>query len=161
MRPHGSPDVLEARRLIAARLLGQGDTLAKVAAAVGADISSVKRWKRDFAQGGDAALANRAHPGPAPRLPGADRRRLVAALANGADHWGFPTPEWSCPRVKVLIDRLFGVDYHVDYVGALLHQLGWSPQKPEYRARERDEDAIERWRRVEWPRLKKGNRTKS
>lgn len=151
MRPHGSPEVLEARRLLAARLLAQGDTVAKVAAAVGADVSSVKRWKRDFAKGGNAALARRTHPGPVPRLTAADERRLLAALAKGAGHWGFAGPEWNCPRVKVLIGQLFAVDFHVDYVGTLLHQLGWSPQKPEYRARERDEDAIERWRRVECP----------
>ena len=155
MRLHGSREVLEARRMIAARLLAQGDTLAKVAAAVDASVSSVKRWKRDFAKGGDAALARRAHPGPAPRLTAADHQRLLAALASGAEHWGFPSPEWNCSRVKALIGRLFEVDYHVDYVGTLLHQLGWSPQKPEYRARERYDDAIERWRRDVWPRLKK------
>jgi transposase len=90
-----------------------------------------------------------------------DRNRLLRALNAGAQHWGFPTPEWNCPRVKVLIEQLFEVSYHVDYVGTLLHQLGWSAQKPEHRARERDEGAIERWRRVEWPRLKKEVRTTS
>jgi transposase len=85
----------------------------------------------------------------------------LVALNAGAERWGFPTPDWNCSRVKVLIDRLFQVGYHVDYVGTLLHQLGWSPQKPEHRARERDEGAIERWRRVEWPRLKKEDQTAS
>jgi transposase len=75
--------------------------------------------------------------------------------------WGFPTPVWNCARVKALIERLFHVSFHVDYVGTLLHQLGWSAQKPEHRARERNEAAIERWRRVEWPRLKKEGRTSS
>src|SRR5438477_7401152 len=104
MRPHGSPEVLEARRLIAARLLAQGDTLTKVAAAVGANISSVKRWKHASAQDSDAALARHPHPGPVPRLTPADHERLLAALIAGADHWGFPSPEWNCSRVKVLIE---------------------------------------------------------
>lgn len=161
MRPPGSPEVLEARRRIAARLLAQGNTLTEVAAAVGASVSSVKRWKDALERGGVPALASTPHPGPRPRLTPADRRRLLAALSAGAEHWGFPTPEWNCPRVKVLMDQLFQVNYHVDYVGTLLHQLGWSAQKPEQRARERDEAAIARWRRVEWPRLKKENRTPS
>jgi transposase len=161
MRPHGSPEVLEARRWIAARLLAQGDTLTKVAAAVGADISSVKRWKRAWAKEGEAALVRAPHSGPSPRLTPADHQRLLAALSEGADHWGFPGREWNCARVKALIQRLFQVNYHVDYVGTLLHQLGWSAQKPEYRARERDEEAIARWRQVEWPRLKKEDRTAS
>jgi transposase len=161
MRPHGSPEVLEARRRIAARLLVQGDTLTKVAAAVGADRSSVKRWKAALERGGEDALAGKRHPGPQPRLTPKDRRRLVEALTAGADCWGFPTPEWSCARVKLLIERLFQTSYRVDYVGTLLHQLGWSAQKPEHRARERDEVAIERWRREQWPRLKKEDRTPS
>ena len=48
--------------------------------------------------------------------------------------------------VQDLIRRCFGVEYHVDYVGTLLHKLGWSVQKPTLRARERDEAAIARWR---------------
>jgi transposase len=155
MRPEGRPEVLEARRKIAARLLAQGDTLTKVAAAVGADVSSVKRWKNALARGGEAALASKPHPGAEPRLTPTDRQHLLTALRAGAEDFGFPTPQWSCRRVQVLIERLFQVRYHVDYVGTLLHQLGWSAQKPEQRARERDEDAIARWRRLEWPRLKK------
>jgi transposase len=54
-----------------------------------------------------------------------------------------------------MIQRLFGVDYHPDYVPRLLRKLGWSPQKPERRARERNERDIARWRRENWPRLKK------
>ena len=60
-----------------------------------------------------------------------------------------------------VIQRLFGVQYHVDNIGKLLHRLGWSVQKPERCARERDEAAIARWRKAEWPRIKKGSRTKS
>lgn len=161
MRPHGSPQVLEARRRIAARLLARGDTLTEVAAVVGSSVSSVKRWKDAMTRRGEASLVSKPHLGPAPKLGSADRRRLLAALKAGAEAWNFPTPEWSCPRVKLLIERLFEVSYHVDYVGTLLHQLGWSAQKPEHRARERDEQAIERWRRVEWPRLKKERQTAS
>lgn len=161
MRPYGSPEVLEARRRIAARLLAQGDTLTKVAAAVGADVSSVKRWKAALARGGEDELAGKSHAGPQARLTPADRIRLLEALSDGADCWGFPTPEWSCARVKQLIERLFHTSYNVDYVGTLLHGLGWSAQKPEHRARERNEAAIERWRREERPRLKKEDQTPS
>jgi hypothetical protein len=33
--------------------------------------------------------------------------------------------------------------------------MGWSCQKPEKRARERDEEAIAGWRQMDWPRIKK------
>ncbi len=95
------------------------------------------------------------HPGPQPKLHPQQQRRLLAALKRGTAHWGYSLAGWTGPLVRDVIRRLFGVQYHVDYVGTLLHKLGWSAQKPERRARERDERAIARWRRDEWPRLKK------
>ena len=60
-----------------------------------------------------------------------------------------------------MIQKRFGVTYHVDYIGTLLHKLGWSVQKPEQRARERDDALIKRWQQVEWPRIKKGAEQKA
>jgi len=40
-------------------------------------------------------------------------------------------------------------------VGRLLTTLGWSCQKPERRAVERDEAAIARWKRYRWVAVKK------
>jgi transposase len=82
---------------------------------------------------------------------------LLAALKQGTRYWGYAQDGWTSPLVRELIEAMFGVEYHVDYVGTLLHDLGWSPQKPEQRARERNERAIARWRRETWPRLKKEN----
>jgi transposase len=161
MRPSGSPAVLEARRRIAARLLAQGKSLTEVAAAVGASASSVKRWKDTLSTEGPDGLQAKPHPGPTPRLNAKQRQRLLTVLGRGPGHFGFPSDGWTGPRVQAVIEQLFGVRYHVDYVGTLLHQLGWSPQKPEQRARERDEAAIDRWRRETWPRLKKEVRAAS
>ena len=63
--------------------------------------------------------------------------------------------------VRDMIQCLFGVDFHPEYVPRLLHRLGWSPQKPERRARERNEAEIARWRCDTWPRLKKESRMAS
>jgi transposase len=57
--------------------------------------------------------------------------------------------------VAEVVRREFGIRYHVDHIGRVLRKMGWSPQKPERRARERDEAAIQRWVKVEWPRIKK------
>ncbi|MFQ6092197.1 MAG: winged helix-turn-helix domain-containing protein [bacterium] len=37
----------------------------------------------------------------------------------------------------------------------MLHACGWSPQKPERRARERNEAEIRKWRSQRWPHIKK------
>jgi transposase len=80
---------------------------------------------------------------------------LEALLLKGALAAGFDTDLWTCPRVAELIKRRFGVEYHVDHIGRLLHGLGWTPQKPAARAVERDEGEIRRWIKEDWPRVKK------
>jgi transposase len=141
--------------MIAARLFAQGKSLTEVAATVGCSKSSASRWKQAWEQGGKPALRSKPNLGPKPKLDSPQQRRLLAALKQGTSQWGYAPSGWTGPLVRDLIRRLFGVQYHVDYVGPLLHKLGWSPQKPERRARERQERAIARWHRDEWPRLKK------
>jgi hypothetical protein len=73
----------------------------------------------------------------------------------GAREAGFDNDLWTCRRVAQLIVRRFGVFYHADHTGRLLHGLGWSPQKPQRRAAERDEEAVRTWLKKDWPRIKK------
>jgi len=155
MRPQGSPAQLEARRLHALSLLQQGLAPVEVARRLGVDRRSVRRWKATARTGGRDAVRARPVPGRPPKLAADARRRLEQLLLRGAHAAGFATDLWTCPRVATVIRREFGVRYHVDHLGRLLRRLGWSPQKPERRARERDEAAIRRWLRVELPRIKK------
>ena len=155
MRPHGSPQQLEQRRLRAITLLEQGFQPVDVAKKVGADRRSVRRWKADFRRKGQNGLTARPASGRPPKLNARQKKSLERRLLNGAQRAGFPTDLWTCPRVADTIKRTFGVSYHVDHISRLLHSLGWSPQKPERRARERDEEAIQRWVKRDWPRLKK------
>ena len=99
-------------------------------------------------------LASKA-PGRPKRLDARQKRELVDKLEVGARAAGFPTEQWTQKRVQQVIEREFGVHYHQNYMGRLLHGLGWSVQKPETRALERDEDLIRAWLSQDWPRIKK------
>jgi transposase len=156
MRTPGTAAELEVRRRIAARLFKEDMTLADVARCVGASVSSVSRWKSALKAQGAAALAAKPRPSPGRKLSEAHQDELVEILLRGPLAAGFFTDLWTCRRVRQVIEQKFGVTYHVDHVGRLLHSLGFSPQQPRRRARERDEAAIERWRREDWPRIKKG-----
>jgi transposase len=155
MRPSGSPEELERRRRRAIALLQQGMAPVEVARYIGVDRRSVRRWRADHERAGPAGVGAKPVPGRPPKLDAARRAQLERLLLRGAEAAGFSTPLWTCPRVAALVRREFGVRYHVDHVGRVLRTLGWSPQKPERRARERDEAAIQRWVKVEWPRIKK------
>jgi len=58
-------------------------------------------------------------------------------------------------RVVALIRKKFSIDYHITHVARILHALDWSPQKPERRALERNEAAIQKWKNTDWARVKK------
>jgi transposase len=155
MRTKGTAAELEIRRRIAARLFTEDVTLADIARCVDASVSSVRRWKKAWKTGGEAALAAKPHPGPPSRLSVDQQEQLCDLLVAGARVAGYDTDLWTCRRVAALIQGRFGISYHFNHVGRLLHALGFSPQQPLRRARERDEEAIERWRREDWPRIKK------
>jgi transposase len=156
MRPKGSAAELEARRRLAGRLLQEGRKIGEVARIVAASEVSVRRWHRAVKKGGLEALKAKPHPGPKPRLNPKQKRRLVKILLAGPRKAGYRTDLWTCPRVAEVIAEKFGVTYHPSHVWKVLRSLGLTPQKPDQRARERDEAAIFRWRERDWPRIKRG-----
>ena len=155
MRPYGSAKTLEGRRRKAIALLKEGLSLHGAARRVGSHASSVLRWKRAWTKGGSKGLRPKPVPGRPARLTERQRHRLVRYLLDGASAHGYRTELWTTQRIAELIERRFGVRYHRDHVGRLLHQLGWSHQKPERRALERDEGRIANWKRTAWRRVKK------
>lgn len=142
-------------RRVAVELLQDGSTLEEIAERLQVSLSSVKRWKKAFVAGGLAALAPKPPKPRSRRLSTAQCERLCDILVAGAIEAGFNTELWTCARVAEVVRREFGISYHPDHLGRILHALGFSPQKPQRRARERDEAAIARWRRHDWPRIKK------
>jgi transposase len=143
---------------MAAKLLQRGHGICEVARLVGASPSSVHRWKEALKNGGQQALKAKPHPGRPCRLSSQQKKRLRKVLVKGPLAAGFSTDLWTCGRAAQVIERNFGVKYHPDHVWYILRLLGWSCQKPERRARERDEQAIERWRQQDWPRVKKSSK---
>ncbi len=155
MRPKGNAKELEVRRRIAGRLLRQGKGIRQVGRLVGASPSSVDRWKKAMDKDGLKGLEAKPHPGRRARLHSEQREQLKQILLDGPLAAGFGTDLWTLSRVAEVIERTFGVKYHPGHVWYILRALGWSAQKPERRARERDEEAIQRWRKCDWPRIKK------
>jgi transposase len=155
MRPKGTAAELEARRRLAIRLLSDGKQISDVASTVGCTPLSVRRWRDAYQAGGDAALTAQPHLGPRPKLGDSQRQQLLKLLLAGPRAAGYRTQLWTCRRVAEVVQRHFGVSYHEDHLGRLMHGLGWTPQKPERRARERRESEIGRWRNQAWPQVKK------
>jgi transposase len=155
MRPKGSAELLSDRRRRALKLLREKLSLNEVARRIGCAASSVMRWRNSWRRRGSDALKVRFSPGRPRRLTPRQERRLVRILLRGAIANGYRTELWTTKRVAEVIQRTFYIPCHYNTAGKLLHRINWSPQKPEGRALERDERAIERWKKKVWPRVKK------
>lgn len=145
-------EALERRRLAGATLLRQGTPQAEVARRLGVSRQSVSRWAKTVAEQGRRGLRLARRVGRPPRLSPADLRRVERALKAGPEAHGYATGLWTLARVATLIEAECGVRYSKPWVWHLLRRLGWSGQRPIGQTRERDEAAIRRWKRVEWPR---------
>jgi transposase len=143
---------LEARRLHAAELFAAGVHQAEVARQLEVSAQAVSVWHRSWNAGGPEALRSKGPSGPAPRLSDTQLATVERALLEGAAATG---ELWTVDRIALVIERLTGVRHHPAHVWALLrHRLGWTVQRPARRAAERDQAAINRWVKTDWPRIK-------
>ena len=146
---------LEERRMEAARLLREGLSQSEVARAVGVHRQSVSRWARELEESGLRGLRKAKHAGRPARLNPAQLRDLERALKRGPEAFGFASGLWTAGRVRDLIEYRTGVRYHEDHVWRILRKLNWTCQRLTGRALERDEQAIQKWKKYRWPQIKK------
>jgi transposase len=146
---------MEKRRHQAAKLFAKEYSAPEVARRLGVARQVAYRWKSAWEHGGPSALASKGPAGRKSRLTAEQTRQVTEALLAGPAAVGYKTALWTLPRVAGIIEDLTGVRYHPGHVWRLLGASGFSGQRPERRAMERDETAIRRWKRVTWPALKK------
>jgi transposase len=154
-------DWREGRRLRAYELKQQGWKQTQIADALGVTEGAVSQWMKRAREEGVKGLRHKPPPGATPRLSEQQRTKLPELLAQGAEAYGFRGDVWTCERVAIVIRKEFGVSYHPAHVSRLLKALRQSLQKPQRRANQRDEEAIERWKEQRWPSLKKGRKRKA
>ncbi|WP_350234535.1 winged helix-turn-helix domain-containing protein [Streptomyces sp. Edi4] len=141
-------------RVRAVELFEEGVSNTEIARAVGVCAESVRRWRRVWEEGGASALRRRAATGRPPKLDDTQVEVVRAALERGAQAHGFEAGLWTLERVGTVVERETGVILLRASVWRLLTgRLGWSLQRPERRAVERDESEIARWVSHEWPRI--------
>jgi transposase len=146
-------DWREWRRFQAMRLKQENWYQRDIAEALGVTEVSVSHWLAHVRTGGASALLSRPIPGRPAELSPARQRMIPELLWHGAEAYGFRGSVWTCGRVAKVIEEEFGVAYSKSQVSRLLKRLDWTPQMPIRRASQRDEPAIEYWRKQTWPRL--------
>jgi len=149
----------QARRLEAGQLFAEGLSQAEVARRLGVSRQAASCWFHAWQSGGQDALRGAGRTGRNRKLSRANLRHLEAILREGPQAQGYATQLWTLKRIAQVIWKRFRVRYHPGHVWKLLAELGWSCQRPETRARERDEAQIRRWLKHSWPAIKKRRAT--
>ena len=143
------------RRIRAGRMLLAGKTPAQAAQAVGVARQTAYTWQAVLAEGGIDALRAMPTRGRPARLDSEQLQEIGRVLLQSPTEHGFSTELWTLKRVGLLIERRYDVKFSQTHVWRILGGLGFSVQKPDRRAIERDEEAVQIWKRKTWPALKK------
>ncbi len=147
---------MQQRRRTAARLFAAGRlSQAEIARELHVSRQSVSRWYEAWRSDEPRWIAGAGRAGRRPGLNEAQLQRVDEALRRGAPAHGFPTNLWTLPRIAVVIERITGVHYHPGHVWKILAAMKWSLQRPAKQARERNQEARQRWVARRWPAVKK------
>ena len=133
----------------------EGRRAVDLAAELGVTRGSVNRWLRWYETLGVSGLLTETPPGPAPRLTEAQRDKVTTLIEEGPPAAGYTSGVWTGPMIGDLIAQRFGVRYHNHHVPRLLHELGFSVQRPRRRLARADAEAQAGWLREKLPRIKK------
>lgn len=149
---------LERRRRLAVERVVSGYSQQETADFLGVSKSAVSQWMAAYRQRGEAGLAAKPHPGRPRKLTKRQEQSVLGWFSKSATDFGFANELWTAPRVAKLIRRKWSVKFHPRYVNQWLAERRITPQKPQRRPRERDDGAIKKWLRYDWPLLQNARR---
>lgn len=116
---------------------------------------SVNRWLQWYEAQGVAGLQTGKPTGVPSKLNDVQRQKLIELVEAGSLAAGYHSGVWTGPMIGDLIEKQFGVRYHKHNVPRLLHELGFSLQRPRKRLAKADLNAQETWVRTRLPAIKK------
>jgi putative transposase len=144
--------VREVLRLEAGERFARGDRTSDIAKGLRVSVRSVERWRHNRREGGMAGLKSKG-PAKLPKLSDERFAGLEKELARGPAAHGWEDQRWALERVRTLISSQFQISCSIAGVWRLRHRHGSSWQSPARRALERDEHAVELWKKNAWPQM--------
>jgi len=143
---------LQTIRNQAVKAVRNGQTVQSVADAYGMNIRTLFRWLAAYASGGQKALQAKPIPGRPSKLSGEQMSWLAGAVrSHTPQQYEFAFALWTLGLINDLIRRRFGVRLSRSGAGRVMRSLGFTPQRPLYRATQRDAVLVERWQQEQFP----------
>lgn len=145
---------LQVLRQKAVKAVRNGQTAQSVADTFGLNIRTVFRWLSDFASGGQQALLGKPIPGRPPKITAEEMRWIAETVRDQTPlQLKFDFALWTLPLIGEVIYQRFGKRLTKPSVSRILRILGFTPQRPLYRAWQQDSVLVETWRSAVYPAL--------
>lgn len=149
-----SHEMLEQMRRDAVRRVESGESPEAVAQGLAINRRTIYRWLQAYHYGGREALAAKPIPGAPPKLDARKLEKLSRLIRDKTPlQCKFEFALWTLAIIREVIGREFGVRLSEVSVGRLMKRLGFTPQRPLYRAWQQDAGLVERWREQEYPKI--------
>jgi transposase len=146
---------IQVLRQQAVKAVGRGESATSVAATLGVNVRTVFRWLSNFACGGQNALLTKFSPGRPPKVTPEEMRWIAAAVRDKSpQQMKFEFGLWTLSLIGEMIWRQFGKRLTKPSVGRIMRILGFTPQRPLYRAWQQDPVMVEKWQAEDFPRLR-------
>lgn len=141
-------------RVSVCRALEKGASADLMAQALNVSRSSVFEWWKTYRLHGEDALRTKKTRGPQAKISDGQLSQLYRLIVgNDPRQLSFGLALWTRGMIQELIFRQFGIRLSLASVGNVLHKLGMSPQRPLYRAYERDPEKVEEWKNAAFPHI--------
>lgn len=153
-----SQQAQEALRRRAVQSVLSGMKQVEAARVFGVTRQAVGIWMRKYRERGEKALraGTRGRPRTGGRLKGWQAATICMLIRDRhPEQLKLPFVLWTAGAVRQLIRRRFQIRCSVRTVQRYLKAWGFTPQKPRRRAWERDDAAVQRWLREEYPAIRK------
>lgn len=144
-----------ASRLHAVALNMEGKTAPQIADILKVHRTKVSMWLRNWQQSGMDGILEGHRPGRPPAISEKQRQKLADILDSGPVAYGFTSGVWTSPMVARVIEDEFSITYHAAHVSRILHDLGFSVQRPKKVLAKADMAVQSRWVRYKYPNIKK------
>ena len=139
----------------AAQYFEKGLEQADIARKLKVTPAAVSQWHTAWEKEGKEGLKSKGCPGRKSLLTEQDIKKVERILIKGPLALGYETDLWTCPRIGDVIKKETTVSYHPGHVWKVLRAMNFTAQKPETRARERDEEKIRDWKKRVFPAIQK------
>jgi transposase len=151
-----SPKAMEEIRFRAVQRVQAGESPEKVIKTLGFARACIYNWLARYRAGGWHALRTGERSGRPKKLSGSQIRWIYKTIRDkDPRQLKFAFALWTRQMIAEAISQKFGIRLSKTSIGRLLHQLGFSCQKPLYRAYQRDAELVEQWKTQVFPKIQK------